>query len=314
MSAPLALHLVAGAGVLVVRGTDTWSFLQSLVSQDLDPLSAGAGAHSLLLSPEGRLVADFRVLCVGDEEAWLDTAPGVAPALVEGLRRFLIRVDVALDDRSGAWGALVVRGDAARDVVAAQLGVAVEDRRHAHTAWGEGRVVSAAWPGDPGVDVLAPVEALGRARDQLRATGVAELDEDGLEARRIVAGVPRQGRDVDDRTIPQEARLHTDAVSFTKGCFVGQELVCRIDRRGANTPRHLEGVRVEGETVPPPGATLWSGGDEVGVVTSSATHQAHGVVALAMVRRSLSVPADVDVRWPGHTPRAHVLPLPGEAS
>jgi folate-binding protein YgfZ len=305
---PPSARTLLDADVVVARGRDTWPFLQSLVSQDLDPLADGSGARSLLLSPEGRLVADFRVLRVGPEEAWLDAAPGVGPALAAGLGRFRIRVHVEIEAQPG-WGVLAVRGPRAPDVAAEALGADLPAPPHAHVAWGDARLVRADWPGAPGADVVGPHGTLAAASARLLAAGVDEVDDATFEAWRIAAGVPRQGVDVDDRTIPQEAGLETDAVSFTKGCFVGQELVCRIDSRGARAPRHLERVRLHGEAVPPAGAAVTRDGNEVGVVTSAARHPELGVVALAMLRRAVTIPAEVDVRWADHAAAGTVEPL-----
>jgi folate-binding protein YgfZ len=128
------------------------------------------------------------------------------------------------------------------------------------------------------------------ARAELLASGVTLGSDAEYEAARIAAGVPRLGRDIDERTIPQEAFLEIDAVSFTKGCFVGQELVCRIDTRG-HVNRYLRRIHAEADISLPVGAEVLVGDRVVGNVTSAA-----GSDALAMVRREIEPPTPVRVR------------------
>jgi folate-binding protein YgfZ len=272
-----------GAGVVEVHGPDTFSFLQSLVSQDLDGLADGESARSLLLQPQGKLTAVFRLLRVDAEHALLVTDEGFGAALADGLRRFRIRVKAEIDDLSDEWSVLSVRADGG-DEEELPAGV------HALPAVG-------------GVDLVGPADAVREERDRRVAAGAVLGDSAAYERARIEAGVPRQGVDIDERTIPQEAFLELDAVSFTKGCFLGQELVCRIDTRG-HVNRYLRRLAVRG-AVPDVGAQVVVGDREVGVVTSVAASGADAV-ALAMVRREVEPPAEVVVQWAGHTAPAQV--------
>ncbi len=277
-------------GLVTVTGEDAGSFLQSLLSQDLDPLHDGDGAHALLLAPQGKLVADLRVLRVNEHTWWLDCERSVAPALAEGLNRFRIRVKAEVADRSDGFAAGAVRG-----ATHAPLAVDVPREPFSHTAWRDARVVRADWPGQPGFDVIGPAPTVAAALDAL---GDDVVSGDEYERARIEAGVVRQGHDVDERTIPQEAFLEQTAVSFTKGCFVGQELVCRIDTRG-HVNRYLRRARLDAAA--PRGAQLELDGKTVGEITSTA-----GTVALAMVRREIEPPAEVDVVWDGGRARAQL--------
>jgi folate-binding protein YgfZ len=221
--------------LVVVRGRDATSFLQSLVSQDLDALAVGTSAHSLLLQPQGKLIVDFFALHRADDEWWCLCERGFGALLADGLARFKIRVKVEIEQRETS--AVAVLGDSAPFTVALD------------------------------------VEPTRDAADYERA--------------RIEAGVPRMGADLDDRVIPQEAFLDRDAVSFTKGCFVGQELVCRIDTRG-HVNRYLRRLRGNGLAT---GDELTLDGKVVGQITSSV-----GDVALGYVRREVESGATVDVR------------------
>jgi tRNA-modifying protein YgfZ len=244
------------AGVVTVEGPDAISYLQSLVSQDLEPLRDGDHARSLLLQPQGKLTAVFDLVRVSPEQVVLVTDEGYGPALAEALNRFRIRVKAEVVDRTGEW-----------DVF---------------------------WRTD-GPPIVGPVGEVTYDGDA--------LDAEAYERWRIEAGVPRLGVDIDDRTIPQEAFLEQDAVSFTKGCFLGQELVCRIDTRG-HVNRYLRRIDVDG-AVPGVGAEVVADDKVVGTVTS-VTATDHGAVALAMVRREVGPGAPVTVRSAGAEASARV--------
>ena len=298
-------------GSVLVAGPDSRSFLQSLVSQDLDPLRDGEGAMSLLLEPRGKLGVAFRALRLGEHEWWLDTDPGGGGVLAAGLRRFRVRVKAEIADRSGAYGAVGVFGPEAREVAEGALGVAVPQMVHGHVALPghEGcRLVAAGLPGIPGAYLAGPVEALGPVWGALRDRALP-IGRDAMEIVRIESGVPRHGRELDDSVIAQEAFLEHDAVSFGKGCFLGQELVCRVQMRG-HVNRFLRGLLVSGDAVPAAGAPVRVGGAELGHVTSAAQSPRLGVVALGYVRREVEPPSAAEVDTPTGPAAAQVLTLP----
>jgi folate-binding protein YgfZ len=250
--------------LVVVEGPDATSFLQSLVSQDLDPVPVGGSAHALLLQPQGKLLADLYAVHTAEDTWWCICEAGFGAELAAGLNRFRIRVKV--DVREDAVAALALRG--------------VEPPRAAGVV-----VFPVDWDGGAAFDAVGPDDAIDALSSSL---AVAVVDGAAYETARIEAGVPRQGLDTDERTIPQEAELDTTAVSFTKGCFVGQELVCRIDARG-HVNRHLRRLRSESSALQA-GASVTAGDREVGTVTSAA-----GVIALAMLRREVEPESVVDV-------------------
>jgi tRNA-modifying protein YgfZ len=319
-------------GAVLVEGPDGLTFLQSLLSQDIDTLHDGQGVHALLLQPQGKLDTDLRLLRVGDA-AWLDCEVGRGEALAASLRRFKIRVKAEVEDRTGGWGCLTLRGPEVAARVEAAGGPALPAEQHAHVAWAPGmggvpptaaagaakdigtgatRLVRADWPGGPpGADLVGPVGELAGVWTALRAAGFRPAGLTAFEAARVRAGVPRQGLDIDEKTIPQEAFLELDAVSFTKGCFLGQELVCRIDSRG-HVNRLLRSLRMGIDTTPPAGAGIVVADKEVGALTTVARSE-DGVVALGYVRREVEVPADVLVRWDGGEAPAVAAALPGRA-
>jgi aminomethyltransferase len=311
--------LIEGAGMVdgrdrgsvLVTGPDAQSFLHSLLSQDVAGLAPGEGAHALLLQPQGKLDCDLRLLVFGPEEIRLDCEAGRGEALAASLRRFKLRVKAEVEDTTGSWAVVILRGRQAPEVAEKAAGVAVPGVQHHHVAWPgrEVRLVRADWPGGwPGVDVAGPVEALGEAWYALVEAGATPAGPGAFEAARVTAGVPRQGVDIDERTIPQEAFLERDAVSFTKGCFLGQELVCRIDTRG-HVNRYLRGFVMLDDTTPPPGAGIVVGDKEVGTLTTVA-RSAGGPRALGYLRREIEVPTQVLVRWEGGEVAARADALP----
>jgi tRNA-modifying protein YgfZ len=268
--------------VVLVSGPDAISYLQSLVSQDLDAVADGQSARSLLLTPQGKLEAEFHLVRRGGD-AWLVTEGGRGDDLVTALERFKIRVqvDVAV---AADFAVLAVHGaEPSADDVA---------------------VVPVAWPGGDRLDVVGPLVAVEAVQERLAGESVPLIDADAYEARRIDAGVPRMGFELGEKTIPQEAFLDRDAVSFTKGCFLGQELVCRIDTRG-RVNKYLRRLTVTENAEPPAGAEIVADGKAVGEVTSAA-----GQVALGYVRREVEPPADVTLRWDGGEARATVEEIP----
>ncbi|MDP1805888.1 MAG: glycine cleavage T C-terminal barrel domain-containing protein, partial [Acidimicrobiales bacterium] len=239
-----------------------------------------ASTWALLLQPQGKVTAFLRVLRVGEEEFVLETDAGFGPAVIERLNRFKLRVKCELEPL--AWRCLAVRGPKAHELVP------------------DG--VVADWPGLPGRDLVGESPAA--------PAGVTECGMDAYEAVRIEAGIPVMGRELDEGTIPAEAGVVDMSVSFTKGCYTGQELVARIDSRGGNVPRRLRGL-VLSEGPAPVGATVQADGKEVGKLTSVAFSPGlNATVALAYVGRAVEPPAEAVVEWDGGSSLARVEALP----
>lgn len=296
---------------VLVSGGDAASFLQSLVSQDVALLADGKGAASLLLEPRGKLGVAFRVLRVTQDEWWLDTDPGCGDALAGGLRRFRVRVNVEVVGRGASFAMLRALGPESGERVADMLGVEVPQPEHAHVSLPgrDGcRLVSAGWPGVRGVDVIGPAGPVAEVMGALRET-VQPVGRDVIEVMRIESGVPLYGRELDETVIPQEAFLDRDAVSFDKGCFLGQELVCRINSRG-HVNRYLRGLVIRSDDLPSPGSEVRVGGDEVGHLTSVARSPRLGVVGLAFVRREVEPPSVAAVVTAAGAVPAEIVKLP----
>jgi len=266
-------------------GPDVIRFLQGQLSQDVAGLAAGASTWALLLQPQGKVVAFLRVLRLDDEVFVLETDAGFGAAVIERLNRFKLRVACDLDPLD--WRCVAVRGPAS----------------HRAVEQGVGTVVLADWPGLPGADLVGESPAA--------PSTVPVCSIEAYEVVRIEAGIPVMGREIDDRTIPAEVGVVDRSVSFTKGCYTGQELVARIDSRGGNVPRHLRGMIICDGASPPAGATLEVDGKVVGELTSVAVSPGRAsTVALALVRRAVEAPAEVLVAWDGQSATARVEELP----
>ena len=271
MSVPVDLWASVGAcpverSVLAVAGPDAEDFLQGQLSQDVAALEPGQSAWSLILQPQGRIDAFVRVNRQGVDRFVLDT-DGPLEQVVARLQRFMLRTDVTLDPLD--WECIAVRGPGAEDAAVS------------------GEIVAAVPTG--GVDVLGPHPEVPE--------DVPVIDPEALDAHRIRCGFPRMGADIDDRTIPAEAEIVDFAVSFTKGCFTGQELVARMDSRGSSAPRYLRLLTLE-ERVDLAGGEPVADADgaDIGTVTSAAWDAiAVATVALGYIKRSVDMPAEVIV-------------------
>ena len=269
-----------------VAGPDAVTWMQGQLSQDVAALGVGASADSLLLQPQGKVDALVRVVRTGPDELVLDVDEGFGEAVLARLRRFKIRIKADIGPLD--WHCLALRGPRAVHVAPFATG---------------GLVVAADWPGLPGVDVIGEAPALSEPP-------VRRCSIDAWQTLRIETGIPVMGAELTERTIPAEAGIVERSVSFTKGCYTGQELVARIDSRGGNVPRRLRGI-VVGDATAPVGASVVVGDKEVGTLTSvAAASTGTGVVALAYVRRDVEPPADAEVRWEGGAAAARVETLP----
>ncbi len=307
--------------VLAVRGPDAEAYLQGQLSQDVEALAVGASADALLLEPDGKLSALLRVTRTDGQGFVLDVDGGYGDAVTARLRRFLLRSKVEMERLS--WRCLSLRG-AAVDAAAAGLLAVLAERGVLALPF--------EWNGWAGTDLLGPDDVVLGADTGGLPPGVVACGADAVEACRIVSGIPAMGTELTGKTIPAEAGLVERTVSFTKGCYTGQELVARIDSRGSNVARRLVGVVAAAESEDRDGAPLLvrgmtlHGGDApegdgpaddkvAGTVTSAAWSVELGAwVALGYLHRNVEVPGPVRVRsgdglGGSHSARAAALPL-----
>lgn len=275
--------------VVRVQGPEAVEYLQGQLSQDVAALEVDESAPALLLQPTGKVDAWLRVTRMGPDDVLLDVERGFGDPVHARLRRFLLRTKAELV--AGSWSGLALRGPGAALVPPPPGSVAVEAR----------------WPNVEGVDLLAAGE--------LALAGAPLAPPEALEVLRIESGVPAMGTELTDATIPAEAGqwLIEASVSFTKGCYTGQELVARVDSRGGNVPRPLRGLRATGAEPLPVGSEVFrsdADGDAVGRVTSAAVSPVLGSIALAVISRSVEPGTRVVVRGDGAEVDAEVDALP----
>ena len=279
MTEGVALVDRSESGKLALTGAEAKTFLNGQVSNEIEALEPGTGCYAALLTPKGKMLADLRVLDTGDELLLLCERSALQ-ALFDALRRFNIGFDAELHKRTLQLGLLSLIGPSAP-----LGGLSPESREHDNVRSDLGLLVRT----DVGVDVICDSEDTERVKAALIEGGAVEIDEATAEVLRVEQGRPRYGVDLDDSVIPQEAGLNERAVSFTKGCYVGQETVARLHWRGKPN-RHLRGLRLREQVQP--GTELRLGEREVGRITSVAASPRFGTVGLALVRREAQ-PGDV---------------------
>jgi tRNA-modifying protein YgfZ len=287
-------------GKLALTGSEAKAFLHGQVTNDVEGLEPGRGCYAAFLTHKGKMLGDLRVLDVGDE-LLLDTERVALQELFNMIRRYKLGRDVELHKRTLETALLSLVGPEARRVAGAEDLVAEHANRRAEIAGAEVVLVAT----DVGIDVFAPADAKAAVVAEL---GVPAVGEEAAEVVRIEHGRPRFGVDLDDGVIPQEAGLNERAVSFTKGCYVGQETVARLHYRGKPN-RHLRGLRLSEPVAA--GAVLRLGEKEVGRLTSVAVSPAFGPIGLALVRRHAAPGDTVAVGEAGATAEVVDLPFAG---
>ena len=264
-------------GKLALSGPEAVAFLDSLLSNDIASVELGGGIDATLLTHKGHLLAEVRVLRAEDE-LLLDCERPALQALFDALNQFRIGYAVELHKRTLQRGLLSLIGPRADGVLPAAPAAA----EHSHVATSVAGAQVRAIRTDLGIDILCESEATEAVGAALREAGAVPIGEAVAEAVRIERGRPRFGIEIDERTMPQEAGLHERAVSFTKGCYVGQETVARLYWKGRPN-RHLRGLRLSDAVAA--GTPLRLGDAEVGALGSVARSPRLGAIGLALLRR-----------------------------
>lgn len=264
---------LSARGLIHAGGRDRVRFLHNLTSNHIKQLAPGRGCYAFLLNPQGRIQADVNIFCLADRFL-LDTEPETRERVPEHLRRYIIADQVTLEEAPLA--ALGLEGPEAAAVLAA-LGAPAPEADYAHIAWEDVQVARASATGLPGFRLFVPSARVAEVRARLESAGARAASPEAWRTVRIEEGRPRYGEDITDANLPQETRqLH--GVHFSKGCYIGQEIVERIRARG-RVNRLLVKLEIAGEAPPAPGARLTAGGQEAGQVTSAAFSPDRGRVA-----------------------------------
>ena len=265
-------------GKLALSGPDSKRFLQGQVSNDVEALTPGFGCYATFLTPKGKMLGDLRILDTGDE-LLLDTERLALQDLFNMIRRFSLGYDTELHKRTLQLGLLSLLGPGAGAI--GDLDSLGADE-HSHLAGEAAGVSVRAVRTDLGIDLFCDAGDTDALAGALERAGARPVSEAAADVVRVETGRPRYGIDLDDSVIPQEADLNARAVSFTKGCYVGQETVARLFYRGKPN-RQLRGLRLSAPAWT--GAEVTFGGRIVGRLGSVAESPALGLIALAIVRR-----------------------------
>ncbi len=310
-----ALYEMNSRGLIEVSGGDRVRWLDGMISGDVEALAVGEfglGCYATLLTNRGAIIADLHVAGLGDVFV-LESLRAEIPHIMETLNRFIIADDVELLDRTGEQIVLGLEGPSARGILGAALGESAPTPEL--ECWCEGLIAdrsvligSFGFSGEEAyqlrflaadrADVEAALDAAGGEGSIVRG------DSRALEILRIEAGIPALGRELDD-VLPQEARLER-AISTTKGCYVGQEIVARLRARG-QVNHLLVGLKLDALELPTAGVVLSSAGRRTGEITSLADSPTLGPIALAYVRREHAEPGTAVEFESG---RASVVELP----
>jgi folate-binding protein YgfZ len=297
-----ALRQGAGIGAisprtqLAVAGTDRASYLQGLLTNDIQALKAGGGCYAAWLSPQGRMITDVHVLESGDM-ILLDVPADLAETILQKLDQFLFSEDVQLASLAETLTGVWVHGPGAAKILSVVVADAVEfdawsDYQHARLVF-EGEPVVVARIDQLGVPGFCAYVARSHAEaltTALVTNGAVIVSQEAIDAVRIEAGYPVFGVDMTDDTIPLEAGIENRAISFTKGCYVGQEIVIRVlHRGGGRVARKLVALRVDGDP-PASGTRLLADTRDVGFITSAALSPTLGTIALGYVHRDFTAP------------------------
>jgi tRNA-modifying protein YgfZ len=267
----------SSAGKLALSGSQAAEFLDSVLSNDVGALADGGGLDAALLTHNGRMLAEVRVLR-SEQELLLDTERVALQALFDALHRFRIGYDVELHKRTLECGLLSLIGPAAEGLLGSAPGPLEHDHIAASLAGSPVRLIRT----DLGVDVLCAGEQTALIAAELERAGAVAIEEQTAETLRIERGRPRFGVEIDETTMPQEAGIHERVVSYSKGCYIGQETVARLYWKGRPN-RHLRGLRLSEQAER--GTPLLLEGTQVGVLGSFAVSPRLGLIGLALLRR-----------------------------
>jgi tRNA-modifying protein YgfZ len=292
---------------LRISGQKAAELVTGMVTNDVSALVPGEGQYAAALTPKGKIVADLRIFALEDA-LLIDTPAAAAAGWKEMVRKYINPRLAPYHDVTSELSDFGVFGRSARSVVARVMDVDDKDLAelapysHISRPFADATVIIARVPEMDleGFEIFIPSESVGALRTKFQSAGVAAGANDTWEIARIESGRPQWGTDMDDSTLPQEANFdELGAISYTKGCYIGQETVARVHFRG-HVNRFLRRIRFVTRPAPPKGAELVDEtGKVIGDIRSSALSPRFGGVALGMVRREVSPGTTLQARWDG---------------
>jgi len=262
---------------LIVSGSEAGEFLQGQLTNDVEALEPGSGCYAALLDRKGKIRADMRVLRVAEDRYLIDTEPEVAATVLGHLDMYRVGRDAEVTaDEDAALLALL--GPRSEEIALGGPLRPEHSHREVSIEGKQGRAIAT----DLGVDLLLRAEDFDVVRDALQAAGAEPIAPEAAEIARVESGRPRLGREMTESTMPQEAGINERAVSFTKGCYIGQETVARLHYKGKPN-RHLRLLEPAGPVAA--GDKIELDGKEIGTVGTAVISPARGPLALAILRR-----------------------------
>jgi tRNA-modifying protein YgfZ len=288
-------------GAIDVLGPDAAEYLQGQVTNDVESLADGEGQYAALLDRKGHMQADLRILRVGEGALLLDTEPQTKDAALRHLTMYSIGRDVQVGDATEERAFVSLVGPRS-----AEIAGTAPLPEFANEATKVAGVDIVAVGTRDGIDLLYPATERERMIGALTEAGAVEVSPEAVEIVRVEAGVPRFGAEMDAGTMPAEAAIVEQAVSFTKGCYIGQETVARLHYKGKPN-KHLRGLKLSAAAAP--GAALKLGDKEVGTLGGAVVSPAHGPIGLAIVRREAEPGSTVAVGEDGVTAEVVALPF-----
>jgi aminomethyltransferase len=276
---------LSARGRIVARGRDRARLLHAIASNEVKKMTPGTGCYAFLLNPQGRIQADLCLFCHQDHFL-IDTEPELREKVLALIKRYIIADQVELEDVTAATAAIGLEGPGAAAILTA-LGAPCDApvplEAYAHAAWEDVTVAAVTATGQPGVRFFCPADKASALLDRLETAGAVAASETDARLARIENGKPRYGEDIRETSLPQETQqMH--AVSFNKGCYLGQEIVERIRAQG-RVNKKLMRVVLEGGEAPPAGTKTTVDGAEAEVTSAVVSPDSGEVVALAYVRQ-----------------------------
>jgi len=289
-------------GKLLVSGPDAAEYLQGQLTNDTEALEPGDGVYAALLDRKGHMQSDLRVLRPGEgPDLWLDCEAVALPAVLKHLTMYSIGREVAVADASAERAIFSLIGPRSVELA----GTAALPELSCETTAVAGSECVAVGTRE-GIDLICEAAEAERVRGALLEAGAVAVSAEAAEILRIEAGVPRYGAEMGAETMPAEAGIVEQAVSFTKGCYIGQETVARLHYKGKPN-RHLRGLRLSAPAAP--GTALRLGEKEVGSLGSAAVSPALSPIGLAIVRREAEPGTELAVGEDGVTAEVVALPF-----
>jgi folate-binding protein YgfZ len=316
----VSLFDVSHHGKVAVIGADARSFLHNLCTNDVNKLPIGTGCEAFLTTSQAKIVAYVLIHHLpqqdGQEQFLLDVGPSLAEQVVKHLDRYLISERLEIIDRTHDLIELHIAGPRAREVLDLAAGQHIPELAELHhCSYALSSVSCHLFRHDPlglpGYDLVCARHDAGKVRQELITAGATPAGLEAYNILRVEAGTPVFGVDINDTNLPQEVGRVEQTISFTKGCYIGQETVARIRTYG-HVNRSLVGLKVAHGNLFSPGTKILRDGKEVGQITSCVTSPRVGmIIALAYVRRGSQEPGTkLDVNVEGGRQIAEVVPLP----